>query len=93
MQSITAGADLPSERQNLQKYIPHDRSKTALNSKWQITLQSCFFEIKNDTSSILHLEKYKVYMNTTNISYRNHQIQGFDLHVHHCRQQHKQDMQ
>eukprot|EP00957_Ditylum_brightwellii_P117886 8992188-Ditylum_brightwellii.AAC.1 len=75
MQSITVGADLPHKRQNLQKFFPHDGRETMLNSKWQITSQSRFFEIKNGTSIILHLELYKVYMNTTNISSRKHQIQ------------------
>eukprot|EP00957_Ditylum_brightwellii_P193377 14724178-Ditylum_brightwellii.AAC.1 len=56
MQSITVRADLPHERQHLPKYIPHNRRETVLNSKWWITLQSHFYEIKNDTSIILHLK-------------------------------------
>eukprot|EP00957_Ditylum_brightwellii_P034862 2641565-Ditylum_brightwellii.AAC.1 len=75
MQSITVGAELQHGRQILQKYIPHDRRETAINSKWPITLQLRFYKIKNDTSIILHFKKYSVCMSITNISSRKHLIQ------------------
>eukprot|EP00957_Ditylum_brightwellii_P017083 1288512-Ditylum_brightwellii.AAC.1 len=77
-QSITAGSDLPHERKHLEKYCPHDYHKSCLLTQWKIwSPTATFYEIKNNYSVFLHIEKFQIYMNLTNITAKKSKVQGF----------------
>eukprot|EP00957_Ditylum_brightwellii_P066787 5067680-Ditylum_brightwellii.AAC.1 len=60
--SITAGSDLPHEKNRLEKFCPHDHHKTRLTTQWKIrSPDATFYMIKNDTSVISHLENFQIY--------------------------------
>eukprot|EP00957_Ditylum_brightwellii_P005383 410449-Ditylum_brightwellii.AAC.1 len=64
-QSITTGANLPFE------------NKTRLVTQWLITSQSTFYKIKNNSYMTGHLEKYRIFMNLTNVKANSPEFWGF----------------
>eukprot|EP00957_Ditylum_brightwellii_P010468 792697-Ditylum_brightwellii.AAC.1 len=50
--------------------------------QWLITSQATFYKIKNNTCVISHLEKYKTYMNLTNVQAKRSRVLGFFMFSH-----------
>eukprot|EP00957_Ditylum_brightwellii_P086656 6593569-Ditylum_brightwellii.AAC.1 len=81
-QSITTGTNLLFKQNHLDKYCLHHRNKTCLVTQWLIMSQSTFYKIKNDSCMISHLEKYRIFMNLTNVKAKQSRVLGVFVFSH-----------
>eukprot|EP00957_Ditylum_brightwellii_P192438 14651154-Ditylum_brightwellii.AAC.1 len=68
-QTITTGTDLPTEREELQLYVPHE--------------QASFYSIKRHSKVRQHMERFKIYMNPTCITEETSEMLGWFYKSHH----------
>eukprot|EP00957_Ditylum_brightwellii_P145329 11068384-Ditylum_brightwellii.AAC.1 len=54
--AITAGEDLPFEKESLGLYCPHSRKNCKLTTQWRLKCDTRFYYIKMNTVVINHLQ-------------------------------------
>eukprot|EP00957_Ditylum_brightwellii_P140021 10669411-Ditylum_brightwellii.AAC.1 len=82
-QSITNGEDIPTLKEDLLRYVPHERRNGCLTAQWNITSETKFSKMKENPVIVHHLNCFKVFINATNITEIIQKKAGFYLFSHH----------
>ena len=79
---ITAGEDLPFEKEQLSVFCPHERRNDRLSTQWNLQSDTRFYFIKSNAHILDHLHRFKVYLNPTNITAKSLAMIGWFQNSH-----------
>eukprot|EP00957_Ditylum_brightwellii_P062882 4770783-Ditylum_brightwellii.AAC.1 len=79
---ITAGEDLPYEKDQLSIFCLHERRNSRLSTQWNLQCDTCFYFLKNNRHILEHIHKYNIYINPTNITAKSLSMIGWFQNSH-----------
>eukprot|EP00957_Ditylum_brightwellii_P068805 5222987-Ditylum_brightwellii.AAC.1 len=81
-QSITNGEDIPTLKEDILRYVPHEQRNGRLTAQWNITSETKFSAMKENPTIVHHLNCFKVFINATNITEIVQEKAGFYMFSH-----------
>eukprot|EP00957_Ditylum_brightwellii_P117448 8958234-Ditylum_brightwellii.AAC.1 len=80
---ITTGAELPTEQEELQLFIPHKHRNDCLLTQWNLSSEASFYSTKHHPKVRQHMERFRIYMNPTSITEEASKTLGWFYKLHH----------
>eukprot|EP00957_Ditylum_brightwellii_P006226 471851-Ditylum_brightwellii.AAC.1 len=80
---ITTGAELPTEREELQLFVPHEHRNDCLLTQWKLSSEASFYSIKRHPKVRQHMERFRIYMSPTRITKEASETLGWFYKLHH----------